>query len=184
MAKNDKKVGGTDEEMIKAFEALLGEGFAELRLERTVWKAEAGFPIVGFVVDSMLIELEDRVWPVYLFETTKPTKAADRNGDIIDVAAGDMVLVTASAQIAPVLNRYCADPEVMYEIGLLPKSKEDIGGGKSLWTFRAAISQKPPTKRGPAHQLRAAATATKALPNGEVFDPKTGEVTPVAKSAS
>lgn len=176
MAKNEKNEA---ELIAKAFEKLLSEGFEELRLERTVWKAEEGIPVVGYLVDQMNIQLDvdDRTWNVYTFLTTRPTKAANRDGDIIDVPAGEEVLVTGTAQIAPVLNRFL-DPEVMHEIAIMPKSKEDIGSGKSMWTYRAAVNQKnPPKSRGSAYQMRGGAAPKGELPNGQQFDKKTGEVT-------
>ena len=179
MSKQIQKSGAGD--MNKLFDALLGEGFAELRLERTVYKAEScdGVPVVGHIIDFMNIRLEDadRDWPVFIFRTTKPTKGVDRNGDVIDVGVDEEILVTGSAQVLPVLMRYARDPEVMYEVALLPKSKIDIGGGKSMWTFKAAISQKPPTKREGAFKLQGAEPrALGTTANGAAFDAKTGEV--------
>lgn len=172
MAKNNMVKAG-DMDTNKFFDALLGEGFNEIRLERTVWKAETGVPVVGHIVDYMMIDLEERTWPVYVFVTTRPTKGADRNGDIIDVAAGEEILVTASAQIAPVLNRYSRDAHTSNEIAVLPNGKENIGGGKTMWTYRIAVG-KAAERKGEL-TLRSGAELGK-LTNGQTFDTKTGEV--------
>ena len=186
MAKNTQDTGLTDQD--KVFQALFGEGFAELRLERSVYKAEecGGVPVVGHIIDHMTIHLDDedggRDWPVFLFRTTRPTKGVSREGNVIDIGVDEEILVTAAAQIQPVLMRYATDPEVMYEVAVAPKSKVDIGGKRKMWTWRAAISQKPPVKREGAFRL-----AQKTVPqigltsNGTPFDAKTGEIlAPVA----
>ena len=179
MAKNNIVKAG-DADMSKVFDALLGEGFQELRLERTVHKAETGVPVVGDIVDFMTIELDERPWPVFVFLTTRPTKGADRKGDIVDVGVGEEILVTASAQIAPVLNRYSRDPEVTFEVALMPKEKMTISGGRTMWTYRVALSGRAPKRREGAYRLRGEEIGQ--LSNGQAFNTKTGEIIEQARS--
>ena len=81
----------------------------------------------------------------------------------------------ATFQVEHALRRFAADPQKMYEVAVQPKSKIDIGGGKSFWTYRVVVTGKE-KDRGAVYALSAPAE-TKQLPEAKgTYDTATGEV--------
>ena len=177
---------------------LLGKGAVELRLERTIYAADecGDVPLVGFLVD--LLDMPPipqgrnepaRDWQAFVFKVTHKTKGKDREGNIVDVEPGEEVITPATFQIQAALARFARDPKVMHEIGLQPKAKIDIGGGKNFWTYRV-ISTKRTEERGTAYALSDGGrkeAAPAQLPSADgthKVDQKTGEAVPVAAAQS
>jgi len=156
-----------------ALQRLIASGeFAELHLERTMYKPEVcgEAALIGFPIQLQdMPPLDDgREWKAFVFLTTQPTKGVDREGTVVDVGVNEEIIIPATWQLVTALARFSTDPEVMYEVGIIPKTKLAIGGGKSMWTYRAAISKKPPTKRTGAYLLQQGAIgAPAALPPGD-----------------
>jgi len=172
---------------------LLGKGAVELRLERTMYAAEAcgQVPVVGFLVDLLDMPPIDmgrdgkRDWRAFVIKLTHATKGRDRDENIVDVEPGEEIIMPATFQIATALARFARDPAVMHEVGIEPKSKIDIGGGKFFWTYRViATNQTEP--RGSAYALSAGKDKPAAqLPSADGthnVDQKTGEAVPVPAS--
>jgi hypothetical protein len=180
MAKDIKKGGVVakgnkigDEELENLLQNLIDSGdFAELRLERTIYKPElcGEVPLIGHVIQLLdMPPLDDgRNWQAFVFRTTHATKGVDRAGDIVDVGVDEEIIIPATWQLASALARFATDPSVMFEVAVLPKEKTPIGGGKSMWTYRAAVGRKPPVARtgpyllqqeGPINALGAGMTA-------------------------
>jgi len=164
---------------------LLGKGAVELRLERTMYAAEAcgQVPVVGFLVDLLDMPQIDmgrdgkRDWQAFVIKLTHATKGRDREENIVDVEPGEEIIMPATFQIATALARFARDPEVMHEVGIEPKAKVDIGGGKNFWTYRVIATNKT-EPRGSAYALSGGKEKVPAkLPTGEVVNPKTGEIT-------
>lgn len=196
MAKDIKKGGAVakgkigDEELENLLQTLIDSGdFAELRLERTIYKPEAcgEVPLIGHVIQLLdMPPLEDgRNWQAFVFRTTHPTKGVDRAGDVVDVGVDEEIIIPATWQLASAIARFASDPGVMFEVALLPKERINIGGAKTMWTYRAAVGRKPPVVRtgpyllqqeGPINALGAGMTA-----NGTKFD-KDGVVAAVPVS--
>jgi hypothetical protein len=177
VAKGNNKIG--DEELENLLQSLIDSGdFAELRLERTIYKPElcGEVPLIGHVIQLLdMPPLDDgREWQAFVFRTTHVTKGVDRTGDIVDVGVDEEIIIPATWQLASALARFANDAAVMFEVALLPKEKISIGGGKNMWTYRAAVGRKPPVARtgpyllqqdAPINALGAGMTA-----NGTKFD--------------
>jgi len=176
------------------FERLLQSGdFAELRMDRPIYKAEACGDAVlcGYLIDSLEMPpvdmgkgKEPRPWSALLIEVTRqPTKALDREGNIIDVPVGDVVIIASTDQLERVVATHARDPHVMREVLIQPKGKKDLGGGKTFWEYRAAFAKASVERTLPQHQISTKAPSDKILPEASsVFDPKTGATTSVSAS--
>ena len=172
---------------------LLGKGAVELRLERTMYAAEAcgQVPVVGYLVDLLDMPPIDmgrdgkRDWQAFVIKLTHGTKGRDRDENIVDVEPGEEIIMPATFQIATALARFARDPAVMHEVGIEPKSKIDIGGGKNFWTYRVIATNKT-EPRGSAYALSAGKDKPAAqLPSADGthnVDQKTGEAVPVPAS--
>lgn len=173
---------------------LLGKGAVELRLERTMYAAEAcgQVPVVGFLVDLIDMPAIDmgkdgmRDWKAFVIKLTHQTKGKDREDNIVDVEPGEEIVMPATYQIAAALARFARDPEVMHEVGIEPKTKLDIGGGKNFWTYRVIATNKT-EPRGSAYALSDGKPKPAAqLPSADGthnVDQKTGEAVPVQARA-
>lgn len=173
---------------------LLGKGAVELRLERTMYAAEAcgQVPVVGFLVDLIDMPPIDmgkdgmRDWKAFVIKLTHQTKGKDREDNIVDVEPGEEIVMPATYQIAAALARFARDPEVMHEVGIEPKTKLDIGGGKNFWTYRVIATNKT-EPRGSAYALSDGKPKPAAqLPSADgshTVDQKTGEAVPVQARA-
>lgn len=183
-------------------DALLGQGGSELRLERCIYAADdcGDVPLVGFIVDILDMPPIDmgkdgkRDWQAFVFKTTHATKGKDREGNVVGVEAGEEVITPATFQIAAALGRFAKDPNVMHEIGLQPKEKLDIGGGKNFWTYRVIRVSRDKGKtystepRGTQYALSdGGAKAPAQLPSADGthnVNTKTGEAVPVAPASA
>lgn len=151
----------SDKELLGLLDALIGKGAQELSLERLMWKPDAfgdtQYPVVGYIVGIFDMPKADRkenpFWKAFVIRTSHPTKGVDREGDIVDVAAGSEVVVPASWELANNLQRFALDPDKMYELGIQAKRKDDIGGGQTMWRFRV-IATGNVEPRSEAYNLR------------------------------
>lgn len=195
MAKNEsKQTQAQNAADFNLLDALLKGGGTELRLERTIYAAEecGDVALAGFIVD--LLDMPPipqgrnepaRDWQAFVFKTTYKTKGKDREGNIVDVEPGEEVIIPATFQIQAALARFARDPVNMHEIALQPKSKIDIGGGKSFWTYRVVATNKKEA-RGSAYALSDGGRKDAAqLPSPDgthKVDQKTGEAVPVGQA--
>lgn len=114
-----------------------------------------------------------RPWNALLIKTTQPTIGLDRAGKKIAVAAGEQILMptTYSLDHDPVIAKLADNPDWVGEFFLLPKEKIDIGGGKSMWTFKAQLIGDA-ARRTQEQKLYLAPTAPAQLPaNGQAAAP-------------
>ena len=188
--KNNKSQQAADQNLL---DILLGQGGTELRLDRAMYAADkvGETPLAGYIIDLLDMPPIDQGkgkpaldWQAFVFLVTYPTKGIDREDNVIDVAPGEEVIIPATFQIQHALARFAKDEKVMHEIAVQPKSKVDIGGGKSFWTYRVVSTGKT-KERGAVYALTPPAKAAAQLPEGSVgtFDPVTGEVKPAAVPA-
>lgn len=156
-----KKNGNVDTaidgaEVSAALDALIASGeFVELRLERTIYKPEAtGEAILrGFIVDLMDMPpikqgKVERPWQAFLIRTTAPTKGVDREGNVVDVQVDEEIIIPATFQLQQGLSRFARHADKMFEAAVLPKTKQDIGGGQTMWTYRVALGKATMKREG------------------------------------
>lgn len=169
---------------------LLGQGGVELRLERTIYAAEecGDVPLVGFFYD--LLDMppiegkkgeKPRDWQAFVVRTTYESKGKDREGNVVPTEAGEEVIIPATFQIAQALARFARDPEFIHEIGLKPKAAIDIGGGRSLWTYRVIATGKKEQRTTAYALTQKAAAAPAQFPagSGNAAVPAAGQAVPV-----
>lgn len=179
---NKKGQNASDQSLL---DKLLADGAAELRLDRAIYAAEVckGAPLVGFIVDMLEMPAIDagksteRDWQAFVFLTTYDTKGVDREKNVVDVSKGEEIIIPATFQIKTALARFARDPDKMHEIGLQPKTKIDVGGGKEMWTYRV-IATGNTKERGTVYALVGQAQPAQLgqTSSGAIFDKKTGEV--------
>lgn len=162
-------------------ESLLAKGGVEINLDRAMYSADkGGKPIVGFLVDLLDMPPIDagkdgqRDWQAFVVLLTHDCVGVDREGDVIDVKAGEEMVVPATYQIQHALKRFAKDPENMHQLAIQPKKKIPLGGGKTFWTYRV-IATGEVKARGAVYALPGVQVQPKAL-NGHSYDPQTGEV--------
>lgn len=195
MAKDNNKGNAAQNSADAILEALLKQsGAAELHLDRCLYSAEkcGDVPVVGYLIDLMDMPPIDmgkdgkRDWQAFLVLLTHPCKGVDREDNVIDLKAGEEVVVPATFQIQQALRRFAADPRNMHELGIAPKAKIDIGGGKNFWQYRVVATGKT-KERGALYALPGAevpADAAKALPAGNTVPAAGQAATPAAVPAS
>ena len=156
-------------------DSLIASGdFVELRLDRTIYKPEATGSAVlqGYIIDLMDMPpikqgKVERAWQAFLFRTTAATKGVDREGNVVDVAADEEIIIPSTFQLHQGLSRFSRDPEKMFEAAILPEEKIDIGGGQTMWTFRVALGKKTMKREGGYVLGGKAEGDVKALPAGD-----------------
>lgn len=143
---------------------LAGKGAQELRLERTIYQAEVcgHKALVGFMIallDMPPIEMgrnqQPRAWQAFHFVLTHPSKGVDREDNVVNVVKDDEIIIPATYQLHQNLRRFAFDRQIMHEIGLVPKKKIDIGGGKNFWTYRIITTGRT-RERGAMYSFEAA----------------------------
>lgn len=156
-------------------DSLIASGdFVELRLDRTIYKPEATGSAVlqGYIIDLMDMPpikqgKVERAWQAFSLLTTAATKGVDREGNVVDVAADEEIIIPSTFQLHQGLSRFSRDPEKMFEAAILPKEKIDIGGGQTMWTFRVALGKKTMKREGGYVLGGKAEGDVKALPAGD-----------------
>ena len=110
-------------------------------------------PLVGYVVDELNLPKkkgEQGTWAVYVFVLTHGTLVCDREDNVVPAKTGQAIMIPKNVKLA-FLSKWARNPEVMTEVAIQPHQQVDLGGGKSMWTFRQkVISEKP---RLPAYRL-------------------------------
>ena len=130
-------------------------GGTEVFTDRPTYKPELcrAAPLVGYVVDELNLPKrkgEVGTWGVYVFLLTRGTLVCDRDDKVISAKTGQEIMIPKNVKLA-FLSKWARNPEVMTEVAIQPDQQVDLGGGKSMWTFRQkVISEKP---RLPAYRL-------------------------------
>jgi hypothetical protein len=185
---DNKKTTKTQNDADSILESLLAKGGVEINLDRAMYSADkGGVPIIGFLVDLLDMPPIDagkdgqRDWQAFVVLLTHDCIGVDREGEVIDVKAGEELVVPATYQIQHALKRFAKDPEAMHQLAIQPKKKIPLGGGKTFWTYRV-IATGETKERGTIYALPGA-PVKKALPEGVSYDPTTGEVREKAAQA-
>lgn len=149
--------GLSDKELMGLIDKLIAQGAQELTLERLMWKPEScgQFPVIGHIVSINDMPEADRAdnpdWRAFVVALTQDTYGIGRDKKVVKVKAGSEVIVPANWELSTNLARFALDPNEVHELGIVVKSRDDIGGGKKMWRFRViTVSSK---KREGAHLL-------------------------------
>ena len=118
-------------------------GGTEIFTDRPTYKPELckAAPLVGYVLDEVNLPKgkgESGTWGVYIFLLTKPTLVCDRDNKVVPAKAGQEIMLPANVKLA-FLSKWARNPEVITEVAIQPHDQVDLGGGKSMWTFRQKV---------------------------------------------
>lgn len=125
--------------------------FVRIVTQRYMYNAEAckGFPLVGWLLNRLpMPPIKGRDWDAFLIRTTRPTKAVDREGNVVDVVVGDEVLIPATYELASFFTKAATNADACYEVRIAPTTKEDIGGGQNMWHYDLAAKPRPARRSG------------------------------------
>jgi len=120
------------------------DGFRDIPTDRCMYKPSAagGKPLVGYLMNVLdMPPVNNRAWQAFLFRTTQPTVAVDRDNNPITIQPGQEVLIPVTAQLRQIMSGVAVHPTTVYEWKITPDKKADIGGGQSMWTYK--LSAKP-----------------------------------------
>lgn len=144
--KADTKNVPTDAEIRAAAIAKDDAEFVTIITQRYMYNAEACMEValVGYLLNRLpMPPIKGRSWDAFLVRTTRPTKAVDRDGNVVEVNPGDEVLIPATFTLATVMNKASTNPDACYEVRIKPTKKIDIGGGHEMWEYDLAAKPNP-----------------------------------------
>lgn len=139
----------------------------EVFTDRPTYKPELckSAPLVGYVVDELNLPKkkgEQGTWGVYVFLLTRGTLVCDREDNVVPAKKGQEIMIPKNVKLA-FLSKWARNPDVMTEVAIQPDQQVDLGGGKSMWTFRQKVISEMP--RLPAYRLASPnAVAPEILP--------------------
>lgn len=131
--KDDK---GNDKGKEKAL-ATTGDGWADLEKERFMWRAVEGelHSVHGYLLGAEKITpKKGKPFVALIVFLLEPTKAYDREGELISVPAGGEVLIPVTAKLQKAAT-YVATTGKVHEFFLRPTEKIDIGAGQDMWLY-------------------------------------------------
>lgn len=139
-----------------------------IQLDRTMYKPETcgDKPLVGYVVRLQdMPPIEGKAWQAFLIRTTEPTKATDREGNVIDVGVDEDVLIPATWRLLEGLTPFATDPEKMFEVFIQPKAERiKLKGRTPMWDYDLLVADRTKARTGVFVLPK---SETKALPPAE-----------------
>jgi hypothetical protein len=124
--------------------------FVEIVTQRYMYKADEckDTPLVGHLLNILAMPpAKGRPWNAFLIRTTRPTKAMDRDKELVDVPVGSEVLISATYELSQYLTKAASNEEKIFEVRIKPDIKMDIGAGQTMWTYKLAAKPQP-ARRG------------------------------------
>jgi len=144
--KTDTKNAPTDAEIRAAAMAKDDAEFVEIITQRYMYNAELckEVPLTGYLLNRLpMPPIKNRNWDAFLVRVTRPTKAVDRDGNVVEVAVGREVLIPATFTLHSVMSKASQNPDACYEVRIQPTNKIDIGGGQEMWEYSLAAKPNP-----------------------------------------
>lgn len=143
---SDTSTGPTDAEIRAAAMAKDDAEFVEIITQRYMYNAEMckEVPLTGYLLNRLpMPPIKNRNWDAFLIRTTRPTKAVDRDGNVVEVIVGREVLIPATFTLASVMSKASQNPDACYEVRIQPTKKIDIGGNQEMWEYSLAAKPNP-----------------------------------------
>jgi len=106
---------------------------------------ERCFPVRGILMGAEYKKADsDLPFWVMEFRLTMPTFVPDRTKGLVKLDVGDTCLVVVTSKLKPwlVVAQRAQTAKKLVELHLVPESKLDIGGGKSIWEYEVSIVAK------------------------------------------
>lgn len=164
---SDTKSGPTDEEIRAAAIAKDDAEFVKIITQRYMYNADKckDFPLVGYLLNRLpMPPIKNRNWDAFLIRATRPTKAVDRDGNVVDVNTNEEILIPATFTLASVMGKASTNVDFCYEVKIQPTKKVDIGGNQEMWEYDLAA--KPNPRKRASFGLAAVLGTYAALPAG------------------
>ena len=152
------------------------DDFIEIKTQGYIYNADAckEMPLIGYLLNCRTMKPIARKDPngqlllvpcnTFVVHTTRPTKAKDREGNIVDVPAGEEVLIPATFILQQHLTALATHPDSVFEIKLQP-DKKIKSGANNLWLYTLAAKKHGLAREGfGASAMLAPATQTPQLP--------------------
>ena len=124
--------------------------FQKIATTRYMYNAEkcGKAPLVGYLLnllDMPPIERGGKMvpWSAFLIKTTRPTRAVDRDKDVVEVPAGSEVLIPATFELASFFTKAATNEDKIFEVKIIPEKQIDIGKGQKMWSFDLAAKPEP-----------------------------------------
>lgn len=149
----------------------MAERFQEIKTERYMYNADkcGDVPLVGYLVcKEPMNPIDDRPWDAFVIRTTQPTKALDREKNVVEIAVGEEVLIPATNQLAKFMSKAASHSQLAFEVFIKPKSKISLGKGKSMWTYNLGADMKGVSLDSLGIKMLRDPGALKALPAATV----------------
>lgn len=102
---------------------------------------EAFIPLRGVLTGAEMKKVDsDKPFYVLLLQLTRPTYVENRDKKPVRLEIGDTALIPVTARLKPWLQvAQRENPSELVELHISPDTKEDIGGGKTLWEYKINV---------------------------------------------
>lgn len=102
---------------------------------------EVFIPLRGILITAELKKADsDKPFYVLVLQLTRPTYVENRDKKPIRLEIGDTALIPVTARLRPWLQvAQRENPKELVELHISPDTKEDIGGGKTLWEYQVSV---------------------------------------------
>lgn len=140
----------TEEQKLQVAIAKDDAEFVKIITQRYMYNAEQckEYPLVGHLLNRLpMPPIKNRAWDAFLIRATRPTKAVDRDGNLVDISIGEEVLIPATFTLASVMSKAATNADSCYEVRIQPTKKIDIGGGQEMWEYSLAAKPNPRPRR-------------------------------------
>ena len=165
---------------------VMPDRFKKIETDRFMYSPERcfGIPLVGWAIGKERMAPIQvgknpdgspimREWSAIIIRATQPTRATNRDKELIEISEGQEVLIPCTYQLDNFLSAAAAHPARVFEIYINPKEQIDIGkGGQTMWTFDLGVS---PESKTLAEFGMISKLTGKKLPQLP-YNPETGEV--------
>ena len=129
--------------------SVIPEGFTEVGTDRFMWNPNKGcdVPLQGYLLNVLEMPVIQRgkdntqEWKTFLILTTKPTKAIDREKNVVDVPVGSEVLAPATFKLSDTFSKAAVHDVSCFEVFIKANKKIDIGSGQTMWLYSMAVNK-------------------------------------------
>lgn len=102
---------------------------------------EKFIPLRGILLTAELKKPDsDKPFHVLVLQLTRPTYVENRDKKAVRLEIGDTALIPVTTRLRPWLQVAMREnPKELVELHISPDTKEDIGGGKTLWEYQVSV---------------------------------------------
>lgn len=126
------------------------DGFQAIQTQRYMYNVDQcqAKPLIGHLLAVIpMPPMKERAWHAFLIRTTKPTLGINRDDKLVEVPAGEDVLIPATHELVQFLRRPCQHPTGVFEVKIQPDHKIDLDGGHQMWMYKLAAKPNPVSRK-------------------------------------